>query len=221
MKQPRNTSRKDGGFRPPINHLFIDASGRPARYLCDFIPDPARSDFVAGFRLRSLAVRSVRLSGNRPTGLPNEGTIKIEPAEFTPIDPNLSQQPQTATSFTQLGSLFREALMSLVYDHGYGWPIYSVALGSNGSLVAIDYRMDENNVDAIPYPVAEYNMDKGLKLPVNFFFVDSNEEAHATLPRTTAVPIPAVKHSASSPMGGNSRTCLPPIVNHLIPYDGP
>ena len=148
---------KDAGFRQPVNCLLIDgASGRSARYLCHATPRRAEPHPESGFW----------------------ATMRMEPAAFTVLDPKLIEQLRP-TSFAESALLFREVLLSLVYDHGYGWPIYSITVDSNGSIMAIDYRMDKDNVDAIPHTLTQCIVGKSLKLPINWFFVDSNEGAHA------------------------------------------
>ena len=136
----------------PTHWILIDAAGRAAHYLLQATPD-------------------------RPFGEgAMDGTVSVRPVAFVDlrsVQPNMNH----FASFPEAGDTFREIFMSLMYDHLFAWPIYSIAIGCNHSLIAKRFEMDEANVNAVPHHVAEHIVGGGLATPASFFWLDSGPDA--------------------------------------------
>ena len=69
----------------------------------------------------------------------------------------------------------RDYLHRLVYEEGFVFPMRLVFLGSDGSLMAGRYEMDDRGQDAIFSLVARYLPRGGLLTPVKVAYFDAND----------------------------------------------
>ena len=67
----------------------------------------------------------------------------------------------------QLGA----ALERLTFEYDFTWPVYGVAIASNGSIVGIHYRVPGESGQF----VAEHVEPPGFAVPINLFFVSSGD----------------------------------------------
>jgi hypothetical protein len=77
-----------------------------------------------------------------------------------------------------LGEKIADTIDSLIEDHGFTFPIYSVSISSNGCLLAAYF----DGPAQPPRMVAEYLPDsRGFALPINWVFVNNGDGRAAKL----------------------------------------
>jgi hypothetical protein len=69
----------------------------------------------------------------------------------------------------------RNFLHHLVYEQGFVFPLRIVSLGSDGSMLAGRYQMDNEKRDAVFSMVARYLPQGGLSTPVTAAYFDAND----------------------------------------------
>src|SRR5262245_29897840 len=74
-------------------------------------------------------------------------------------------------TFDELGRQIAAALETLTFEHHVVWPVWATAIGSNGSMLGIQYRVPGEDA----YIVAKHVEPPGFTLPVNLVFVSSGD----------------------------------------------
>ena len=77
-----------------------------------------------------------------------------------------------------------QAIEELTTERGFEIPLYVAAIAANGSTLALHYRWadpskPEEGLNAVL--VADYMIEPGFQLPINFMFVDATGERAARL----------------------------------------
>src|SRR4030095_10740347 len=70
-----------------------------------------------------------------------------------------------------LGRQIAAVLETLTFEHQFAWPVWATAIGSNGSMLGLPYRVPGEDAQV----VAQHAEPSGFALPISLVFVSSGD----------------------------------------------
>ena len=72
---------------------------------------------------------------------------------------------------SELGRQIAAVLETLTFEHHFVWPVWATAIGSNGSILSLQYRVPGEDAQV----VAQHIEPPGFALPINLVLVSSGD----------------------------------------------
>jgi len=76
-----------------------------------------------------------------------------------------------------LGRQIAAVLETLTFEYQFAWPVWATAIGSNGSMLGLQYRVPGEDAQV----VAQHVESPGFTLPINLVFVSSGDGRAANM----------------------------------------